>query len=74
MSVNSVKRIADQEGNIQSEEIELIAVYGDTDENKQWSKWTPQGRLNFTVNNPPAMGQVLPGQMVYVDITQVPKA
>jgi len=73
MSVGSVKRIADQEGNIQAEEIYLQVVYGDTGENKLWSKWTPQGTLSFTVNNPDAMGQVLPGQLVYVDITQVPK-
>ena len=69
MQVNAVKRVAGQSGEIEAEEISLHAVYGNSEENKEWSKWTPSGVLNFTVNNPGAMGKVLPGKSFYVDLT-----
>jgi hypothetical protein len=70
MVVNTVKRYAGQDGSIQAEEITLSAVCsGDENSaNKQWSKWTPQGNLSFTVNNPPVFGKILPGQFYYLDL------
>jgi hypothetical protein len=70
MVVNTVKRCADESGEVQSEEITLSAVYSDKEgaPNKLWSKWTPCGQLSFTVNNPAAHGQVLPGQFYFVDL------
>lgn len=75
MVVNTVKRCADQSGEIGSEEITLSAVYSDKEgaPNKQWSKWTPCGNLSFTVSNPAALGQVLPGQFYFVDLHQCDK-
>ena len=75
MVVNTVKRVADNDGSIASEEITLSAVYSDKEgaPNKLWSKWTPYGSLSFTVNNPAALGQVLPGQFYFVDLHECDK-
>lgn len=75
MVINTVARYADQSGDIQSEEITASCVTSDKEgaANKQWSKWTPIGRLSFTVNNPAALGKVLPGQFFYVDLIPTDK-
>lgn len=74
MVVSSVKKVANGEGNIQSEELSLAAVYGpDGSANKQWSQYTPCGQLNFTVSNPEAFGKVLPGQFIFVDLSLTDK-
>lgn len=64
MVVNTVKRYAGNDGQIQQEEITLSAVTSGDDNaaNKQWSKWTPCGNLSFTVSNPNVFGKLLPGQ------------
>jgi hypothetical protein len=75
MVVNTVKMSADQDGNTQSEEITLSAVYSDKEGsvNKQWAKWTPAGNLSFTVSNPNVFGRILPGQFYMVDLTRCDK-
>jgi len=75
MVVNTVLRSADETGEIRSEEITASAVTSSQEgaANKQWSKWTPCGQLKFTVNNPAAFGQMLPGQFFYVDLTPTDK-
>jgi hypothetical protein len=73
MVVNAVKRLADLEGNIHSEEIGLKAVYDPKGPNALWSKWTPSGSLTFDVSNPGAFGKVLPGQFFFVDLTPADK-
>jgi hypothetical protein len=71
MVVNSLKRHADQSGNVTQEELQLSAVYGaeGNKANEQWSKWTPSGSLQFTISNPSAFSKVMPGQFVFVDLT-----
>lgn len=73
--VNTVKHSCDHNGAIGSEELELSAVTGSSGDevNKQWSKWTPNGRLTMTINNQGAMRKLLPGQEVYIDITVIEK-
>lgn len=75
MVVNTVLREADQNGEIQSEQLTLSAVYSDVEgsPNKLWSQWTPQGQLKFTVNNKAALGKVLPGQFYFLDMVQCEK-
>lgn len=75
MVINTVARYANQSGEVESEEITASAVYSDKEgsANKQWAKWTPCGRLTFTVNNPDALGKVLPGQFFYVDLVPTDK-
>lgn len=73
--VNTVKHSCDHTGAVAYEELELSAVTGSSGDevNKQWSKWTPCGRLTMTINNPDAMRKLLPGQEVYIDITVIEK-
>lgn len=73
MMITSVKRIANSDGSIGAEEIFLNAVTGDSPTNKAWSKWTPSGSLSFTVTNPDAFGQCLPGQYVHLTMTPADK-
>lgn len=75
MCVNRVARIAGNDGAIASEEVQLSAVYSNDPKsaNAQWSKWTPAAQLNMTINNPDALGKILPGQFVYVDISETDK-
>jgi len=75
MVVNTVKRCAGNDGDVQQEEITASAVCSNKEgsANAQWSKWTPCGALSFTVNNPAAFGQLLPGQFFYVDLVPTDK-
>ncbi len=75
MVVNTVKRVANNDGSVQAEEITMSAVYSDKEgsPNKQWSKWTPTGSLSFTVTNPAAFDQVLPGKFFYADLIECDK-
>ena len=43
------------------ETVQLQAVYGDSEENKTWSKWTPSGSLQLSVTNPAVFGEFVPG-------------
>jgi hypothetical protein len=68
-TVQSLKRVANDKGEITQEEIGLQAVYGEQGVNKLWCKWTPHINFSFTVRNPEAFGKLLPGQFVFIDIT-----
>lgn len=60
----------DDHGN---ETVNLQAVTGkDGTANAQWSKWTPSGRLDLTITNPPAQGQIEPGKEYLVTIASAP--
>ena len=54
----------------QEEEITLRAVASDTEENKKWCKWTPNGELTMSISNPDAMGKFTPGKEYYLDISK----
>jgi len=75
MVINTVKRSADPNGEINAEEVTASAVYSDKEgsANKEWSKWTPSAALSFTVTNPAAFGKVLPGKFFYVDLIPTDK-
>jgi hypothetical protein len=75
MMVNSVKTVHGNDGEPQSQELALSAVYSNKDgsANAQWSKWTPCASLSMTVSNPAAFGKVNPGQFVYVDLIPTDK-
>jgi hypothetical protein len=52
------------------EVVELQAV---TDElNKQWSQYTPQGRIEMHITNPEAAKRFPVGAYFYVDFTEAP--
>ena len=44
-----------------AEQVKFGAVTADTEENKTWSKYTPQGEVTLTVTNPDAFGAFVPG-------------
>jgi hypothetical protein len=75
MVVNSVKKVCDNEGAVSQEEIGFNAVYSSVagSANAQWSKWTPCASLTMTISNPEAIGKVLPGQFVFVDLVPTDK-
>lgn len=52
--------------------VAMVAVVGGSDENKQWSKYTPAGSLSMTISNPEAQGKLVPGQSYYLDIMDAP--
>lgn len=56
-----------------SEAVCLVAVYSSdpTSENYSWSKWTPAGTLNMTINNPECFGKFVQGKQYYLDFTPV---
>jgi hypothetical protein len=59
-------------GAITQEKVKLSAVYGNTEENKQWSKWTPSAGFKIYINNPEAIGKLSKGHEFYVDFTPAP--
>lgn len=54
----------------QNESVTLFPVTSGSDENKQWSKWTPGGQLQLTISNPDAQGKFTPGKEYFVDVSE----
>lgn len=74
MRISWVKQICDEYGKIRSEEIVLAAVYGkEGSPNAQWAKYTPAAQLIMQIDNPAALGKVLPEQFYFVDLIQTDK-
>lgn len=48
------------------------AVYGDSEENKSFSKYTPSASLELQITNPEAFNQFQPGSDYLVTITPAP--
>jgi hypothetical protein len=67
--VTSVKRSVNVDGNYSNEEIELSAVSGNSEENKQWSKWTPSAQFKLQINNEAAFGKLPVGTQFFIDFT-----
>ena len=51
----------------QSGDVILVPVFGD--ENKPWSKFTPQGEIKMTITNPSALTAFELGKAYLVDFT-----
>lgn len=73
MKVDEVWISKGADGTVSQERVKLSAVYGDTNENKEWSKWTPSASFEIYINNPTAMGKLSQGHEFYVDFTALPK-
>ena len=54
-----------------SKSIQLEAVMDDSDENKQFFRWTPSGRITIGCVNEAANKQFVVGKDYYVDFTPV---
>jgi len=54
----------------ESREYSFLAVYGtDGSGNADWSKWTPNGSLKMTINNPECFDKFEVGKEYYLDFT-----
>ncbi len=51
-----------------NDEIALYAVSGD--ENKPWSRFTPSGKLEMTIDNQALIGAFKPGKIYFIDIAE----
>ena len=69
MRVIEVTHQIDALGQVESERVKLCAVTSGSDENKQWSKWTPGANFEIHINNPGAFNRVSKGHEYYVDFT-----
>jgi hypothetical protein len=59
-----------QAGTIDQKTVELSPVNDDA--NKTWSKYTPSGAIQLTINNPEAFEAFKPGETYFVDFSQAP--
>lgn len=48
----------------------FFASYGEGNDNKDWSKWTPTGALNMSITNPAAFDWFEVGKEYYLDFTE----
>ncbi len=62
MKVESVLHAESQET------LKVLPVTGDSEENKQWSRWTPGGLLELWISNPDARGFFKPGDVLRVTL------
>lgn len=54
----------------QAATVKLAPVYDDgTKQNKDWSKYTPQGEISMMVTNPDAIAKFELGKAYFVDFT-----
>lgn len=51
-------------------EVELEPVVDLSDRNKEWSKYTPAGKLQMTITNPDVEGYFVPGKEYKLVISQ----
>jgi hypothetical protein len=53
-----------------SKQVKLVPVMDDgIPENERYHKYTPNGSIEMTIDNPPASSQFTPGKYFYVDFT-----
>ena len=55
----------------ESKTVYLQAVIGGSDENKEWSKWTPSGNISMNISNPAAYDKFVVGKEYYVTFENV---
>ena len=49
---------------------EIVKLTAVTDEVNTWSKWTPAGSFQITINNPDALGSFTPGKKYLIELTE----
>jgi hypothetical protein len=71
--VSRIAKVDVGNGNWQ-EEVSMQPVYGTSDENKQWSKFTPSGELKMNITAEGAVGQFELGKEYFIDFTPAASA
>ena len=70
MSVRAKMKVTSKTGNAEDGgSVRLEAVCDGSDENKNWSKFTPSGHVEMWITNPPAYEAFEAGQEFYIDFT-----
>lgn len=69
MRVQEVTHNKNSDGTTSQERVVLSAVTGNSDENKQWAKYTPVAQFTIQIDNPDAMNKLSRGHEFYVDFT-----
>lgn len=69
MKCFTVTPLASGDPNERMAQIHLLPVYSDSEENKTWSKYTPNGEIRLYVTNPVAIEQFEAGKEYFVDFT-----
>jgi len=64
-------RLEGKQGSEELRSVRLVAVTGDSEENKKFFRWTPNGRIDIGILNPEAWKQLPLGAEVFVDFTVV---
>lgn len=72
--VGEVLHAKNPDGSTSSERVKLYAASSGSEENKQWSKFTPVANFELYINNPAAFGKLSSGHEFYVDFTPVKSA
>lgn len=68
MRISQVTQSFNSDGQPESEQVKLRAVYGDDNsENAQWSKYTPSANFEIYINNPDAFGVLRKDHEFYID-------
>lgn len=62
-------RLEGKQGSDELRTVRLTAVTSNSDENKTFFRWTPNGKIEMGVLNPEAWKQLPLGAEVYVDFT-----
>jgi hypothetical protein len=70
IKVDSVKRCANSQGEIYREEVKTSAVVAGSEANKQWFKGVPWINYEFAIDNPDAMGKLLPGKQYIIELRE----
>jgi hypothetical protein len=58
---------------VYGQDVTLRTLYSDNPEDNQFSKATPSGELQMRIDNPNAIGKLIPGNHYYLDITEAPE-
>lgn len=67
MRVAEVLHVQNDKGETETERVKLWAVTSGSEENKQFSKWTPAASFEISISNPAAFGKLSRGHEFYVD-------
>jgi hypothetical protein len=67
--VSAVTETKSDAGDVVQESVVAYPVTGDSEENKQWAKYTPSGSLSLSIDNPSAFGRLPQGAEFFVDLT-----
>lgn len=76
MRVNEVLQVKEAGGQISQERVKLTAVYAQSGENAEWSKWTPSANFEISISNPRAFGKLSSGHeffVVFIPVIEVEK-